>query len=388
MHPPQRALRILGTLSLAGVMAGTAFASTAAAHDGRSHDGSRSGDRQVGWHHGSQHGWSKSDPRTSGNGRSTPKASTVDAKLAVATATSKAKAKAKADHRHAKPAQHRALPSQIVLTGATSAEGLASFGSTFYAGDLVKGDIYRGSLRTGKVKLFIDAPDGRNALGIKVDARHGLLFVAGGATGQAYVYNLRTGADVAQIQLATAGDSFINDVVVTGDTAWFTDSMQAQLYKVDIIGRGSVDTDFETLALSGPAALLTGGFDLNGIAAVRGGKTLIVAHTGNGTLYTVDPKTGASAAIAGADLPNVDGILLKGGLLYAVQNGSNQVSVLRLGADLTSATVKKVITDPRFETPTAAAVWGNRLAVVNAKFDTGNPPTATQFEVNVVKLHH
>jgi sugar lactone lactonase YvrE len=363
------------------VMAGTAFASTAAAHDGRSHDGGRSGDHAGSGHRG---GWSKVDPARVGQRKATPKGSNVNAKLAVATAMSKARA----DHRLASSNHHRALPSQIVLTGATSAEGLASFGSTFYAGDLVKGDIYRGSLRTGKVQLFIDAPDGRNALGIKVDVRHGLLFVAGGATGQAYVYNLRTGADVAQIQLATSGDSFINDVVVTGHTAWFTDSMQARLYKVDITGRGSVDTDFDTLALSGPAAVVTGGFDLNGIAAVRGGRTLIVAHTGNGTLYTVDPTTGASAAIAGADLPNVDGILLKGGRLYAVQNASNQVTVLRLSGDLTSATVKTVITDPRFETPTAAAVWGNRLAVVNAKFDTGVPPTATQFEVNVVKLHH
>jgi hypothetical protein len=34
------------------------------------------------------------------------------------------------------------------------------------------------------------------------DLRHGLLFVAGGFTGQAYVYDLRTGATVAVYQFA------------------------------------------------------------------------------------------------------------------------------------------------------------------------------------------
>ena len=66
-------------------------------------------------------------------------------------------------------------------------------GSTFYAGDFLTGDIYRGDLRTGHVELFIDATAGRMAVGLKADVRHGLLFVAGGFTGQAYVYDLETG---------------------------------------------------------------------------------------------------------------------------------------------------------------------------------------------------
>jgi hypothetical protein len=43
-----------------------------------------------------------------------------------------------------------------------------------------------------------------------------------------------------------------------------------------------------------------------------------------------------------------------------------------------------VITSPLFEVPTTAARFGRRLALVNAKFDTGIPPKATQFEVVVV----
>ena len=81
----------------------------------------------------------------------------------------------------------------IVLPGASSAEGIAKGrGSTFYAGELFTGDIFRGNVRSGTAKKFIDAPDGRNALGMIFDHRHNLLFVAGGPTGQAYVYNTRT----------------------------------------------------------------------------------------------------------------------------------------------------------------------------------------------------
>src|SRR5215207_1378399 len=78
----------------------------------------------------------------------------------------------------------------IVLTGASSTEGIAvGRGSTFYAGDLFRGDIFRGDLQHGTAELFIDAPNERMAVGMKVDVPSGLLFVAGGPTGQAYVYD-------------------------------------------------------------------------------------------------------------------------------------------------------------------------------------------------------
>jgi sugar lactone lactonase YvrE len=123
---------------------------------------------------------------------------------------------------------------------------------------------------------------------------------------------------------------------------------------------------------------------MNGIAATPDGATLIVAHSGDGTLYTVNPVTGASVAIAGADVPFVDGILFEAGRLWAVQNFGNQITELRLSSDLSSARVEGVITSPRFEVPTTVARDGSTLALVNAKFDTGFPPTATSFEVVIV----
>lgn len=272
----------------------------------------------------------------------------------------------------------------IVLPGAASAEGIAKgHGSTFYAGELFTGDIFRGSVRRGTAKKFIDAPDGRNALGMVFDRRHDLLFVAGGPTGQAYVYNTRSGQTVASYQLGSAGSSFINDVTVTADGAWFTDSFQPMLYFVPIDKRGTPGS-FQTLQLSGPAADTSGDFNLNGIRAADQGLTLIVGHSGNAALYTVDASTGASAAIAGISV-GVDGIELAGKKLWAVEPFSNQITRIRLNSDLTAGTVEKVITSDLFQTPSTAARFGKILAVVNAKFDTGFPPTADQYEVVLVR---
>jgi hypothetical protein len=197
------------------------------------------------------------------------------------------------------------------------------------------------------------------------------------------VYDLGTGATVASYQFATPPATVINDVAVTKGGAWFTDSMQAQLYFVPV-SRAGIPGPSRTLALSGPAADTSGAFNLNGIQATANAKTLIVAHSANGQLATVDPRTGASATIAGVSVPNVDGIVLQGRRLWAVQN-TNQVTRIRLGRHLASGVVEAVITSALFQTPATAARFGGRLAVVNAKFDTGIPPTADQYEIVLVK---
>ncbi|MEP6667236.1 MAG: hypothetical protein ABJA81_12385 [Nocardioidaceae bacterium] len=278
-------------------------------------------------------------------------------------------------------ADHREF--QIVLPGATSAEGIASgSGSTFYAGDLFSGDIFRGDIQKGTAEKFIDNPPGRNAVGLRVDVADKLLFVAGGFDGSGYVYDTNTGATLATYQFSTA-PSIINDVALTRAGAWFTNSFQPELYFVPITN--GHPGPFTTLHLSGPAAAAPPGeINNNGIQATSDGSTLVVAHSSQGALNAVNPATGASRTIEGLSLPNVDGILMEGRTLYAVQNFANQIAEIQLSGDLTSGSVTKVITSSLFEVPTTVARFGDRLAAVNAKFDTGFPPTATSFEVSVV----
>lgn len=277
--------------------------------------------------------------------------------------------------------------SVIDLPEAEGAEGIAAGkGTTFFAGDLVTGDIYRGDIRTGTAEEFITAPAGREAVGMTVDVKNDLLFVAGGSTGQAYIYDLETGDTVATYQLIPAGTGFINDVTLTHEGAWFTNSAEGSLYFIPVDNQGNPGA-LDVLPLSGPAANDTFGFNLNGITSVRGGQTLIVAHSGLGALFTVDPEAGGSAPIMVTDaagnpvaVTNVDGIVAQGNTIWAVQNFLNQVSRIQLDATLSSGIVEEVITSPDFMIPTTAALFGGTLALPNAKFMTG----ATDFEVVLV----
>jgi hypothetical protein len=55
-----------------------------------------------------------------------------------------------------------------------------------------------------------------------------------------------------------------------------------------------------------------------------------------------------------------------------------------LSPDLASGAVEETIRDEDFQVPTTLIVSDGDLAVVNAKFDTGIPPTADRFEVVLV----
>jgi outer membrane protein assembly factor BamB len=276
------------------------------------------------------------------------------------------------------PALAASPSGEIVLDGATSAEGIAAGeGKTFYAGELSTGDIFRGDIRKDTATRFIDAPAGRAAAGMKADTCHHLLFVAGAATGKAFVYNTETGKPVADFDLAKG---FINDVTLTRDGAWFTNSAAAELYFLPVGEHGELGK-VKTLKLHGPAAELKQGFNLNGIAASEDGKVLIVAHSMNGALYTVNPKTGHSAAIKGVSVPFVDGILVRGDNVWAVQNQLNQITRLDLSSDLSSADVRNTIRSGAFNIPTTVALFGeDTLGAVNAQFN--QPPSP--FEVVLV----
>jgi sugar lactone lactonase YvrE len=271
----------------------------------------------------------------------------------------------------------------ILLPGATSAESVAAGqGSTFYAGDLFSGDIFRGDIRKGTAELFIDAPEGRMAAGLKADLRHNLLFVAGLFTGQAYVYDLRTGATVASYQLAATG-KIINDVTLTAKGAWITDSAEAKLFFIPV-GRDGKPGAVRTLTVTGAASDTSQDINIAGIAATPNGRTLIVTQARTGLLYKVNTATGASTLIEGIVAPDVDGIVLDGQRLWAVQNFTNQISNYNLSRDLSTGTLNKVITSPAFAVPTGAALFGHRLAVANAHLDSGIPPTSPTYEVVVV----
>lgn len=276
------------------------------------------------------------------------------------------------------------FPDVIQLPDGFQPEGIASgTGTTFYVGSIPTGAIYRGDLRTGEGDVLVPAQSGRAAIGLKYDERTGLLFVAGGPTGFAYVYDGETGENVAAIQLTTS-PSFINDVVITKDAAYFTNSFQPILYKVPLENNGELPATptVEEIPLGGEYQFTPGAFNANGIAATPNGKTLIIVNSTEGALYTVNPETGIAERIdlGTGSVPNGDGILLQGKTLYVVQNRLNQIAVVELSSDLSSGTIVETITSSNFRVPTTIARFGSSLYAVSARF--GTPPNPdTEYEV-------
>jgi sugar lactone lactonase YvrE len=281
------------------------------------------------------------------------------------------------------------FPDLIRLPDGWQPEGIAAGrGTSLYVGSIPTGAVWKGDARTGQGDVLVPGQPGvRSAIGIKVDRRN-RLFVAGGATGKAFVYDARTGADLASYQLATPGAAtFVNDVVVTDRAAWFTDSSAAQLYALPLGRHGGLPDQDEvrTLPLKGDFQLVTGGPNLNGIVAARDGRVLLAVQTVTGKLFRINPRSGRTREVdlGGATLANGDGMLLAGRVLFVVQNRLNQIAVVKLSRSLDRGRLVATITDPDFDVPTTIAFQAGNLYAVNARFGTTDPQPA---RYDVVKV--
>jgi sugar lactone lactonase YvrE len=280
-------------------------------------------------------------------------------------------------------APEQVFPARIDLPDGFQPEGIAIAGGNAYVGSIPTGSIWRGNLRTGRGAVLVNRT-GRAAIGVAVD--RGRIFAAGGPSGRAFVYDARTGADVATFQLTT-GSTFVNDVVVTRQAAWFTDSSNPVLYRVPLSrsGRPGPQSAVRTVALTGDYRHQAG-FNLNGIDATPDGRTLVVVQSNTGKLFTVTTAgVTREIALGGRTVPNGDGILLDGRTLYVVQNRLNKIAVFRLSANFRSASFVKEITSPSFDVPTTIDDLGRRLYAVNARFGTAPGPTTDYWITQVRK---
>jgi hypothetical protein len=273
-------------------------------------------------------------------------------------------------------AQAQPFPDRIGLPNGFQPEGITiGKRATAYLGSLADGDIIAVSLRTGERRLISEGL-GPNfpSVGLKIDNR-GRLFVAGGPSGTGRVIDVRTGKIIRNYTFTTE-TSFVNDVVLTHDYAWFTDSQQAQLYG-EPLGRGGKpgrQADVVTLTLSGEWEQVPG-FNANGITQTPDRKALLVVNSMTGLLFRVDPQTGVATRVDLGDtlLTAGDGLLVRGTTLYAVQNQLAQVAVIKLNAAGTSGQLVDTLTSNDFDIPTTVAAFGNSLYLPNARFAT--PPT-------------
>jgi sugar lactone lactonase YvrE len=285
--------------------------------------------------------------------------------------------------------QARVLPEQIPLPDGFQPEGIASGrGSEFFVGSLANGAIYRGDLRTGEGAVVASGVPGRISVGMKFDPRSGYLFVAGGPSGVANVFDGDTGVLVATFQLAPPG-TFINDVIVTREAAYFTQSNAPTLSVLPLGPGGTLPeaSAVRALPLIGEWQQVAG-FNANGITATPDGDTLLVVNSSLGHLFAVDPSTGVASRIDlnGLDSGSLtagDGLLLDGKTLYVVRNRLNTIAVVNLAPDYSTGVVTEGITSPFFRVPTTVAEFGSRLYAVNARFGT---PPGPDVDYDVVRV--
>ncbi|MDT0187946.1 hypothetical protein Q9S36_47945 [Microbacterium sp. ARD31] len=283
----------------------------------------------------------------------------------------------------------RPFPARIDLPDGFQPEGIAiGDGPTAWLGSLADGDVYEVSLRTGRGKVVSEGP-GTPSVGMKVD-RRGRLYIAGGPAGTARVVDTDDGEVLADVTLTT-GEAFVNDVVLTRRAAWFTDSLQPQLYRLTALRRGATPTA-TTLPLTGEWQQQEDAFNANGIATAPGGRGLLVVNSSLGLLYRVDPASGVATEVdlGGTSLTMGDGMLRDGRILYVVRNRANEVVVLRLSRDGLSGRLVRTITtadlDPStaFDVPTTLARFGSSLYLPNARFGTTPTPTTDYWVTKVV----
>jgi len=283
------------------------------------------------------------------------------------------------------------MPTSYALPGeGVFPEGVAynPASGNFYVGSTGDGTLYEGDVASGEVTVFsAGGADGRTtAIGMKVDG-NGNLWVAGGGTGQMFVYNTADGSLVANYSTPAVDQTFINDVTITPDgSAYFTDSFRPVLFKISDLAGGEAES---WLDFTGTVLEYGEGFNLNGIAASPDGRYLLVIHSANGNLYRIDTETQEVSQVdtGGADLTAGDGILLIGNTLYVTRNQFGEIVPVTMSEDFSTGTAGAAITDPSLIFPTTIAQAGDSLLVVNSQFNNRGGTPELPFTVSRLPLN-
>lgn len=302
------------------------------------------------------------------------------------------------------PALAQTFPETVPLPDGFQPEGITlGTGHTAYVGSLAGGAIYAVDLKTGAGSILVP-PDlfGISfAVGLDFDARSGYLFVAGGLAGDGRVYDTDTGQMIHQFSLGAPGQSWINDVLVTRNAAYFTNSFAPFIYKVPLDSQGEPSGAAQTLVLGGDwqnftnpdsTGLADMWINANGIVATPDNRTLVVVNYFSGLLYTVDPDTGFATEIdlGGVLVQTGDGLVLRGKTLYVVQNVTpdliNAIAVFTMSPDFSTATLTEYLVDSDLKTPSTADLFGPWLYAVNARFLDCFPGPCSTLEYDIVRV--
>ena len=255
---------------------------------------------------------------------------------------------------------------------------------TVYTNSANTGVVFRVDPDTGAVVRIADplglgdSPPAKPvsvALGLKADGR-GRLWVAGARTGSMHVVDIATGERLARFT-TPEGPWLINDVALTPDAAYFTDTLRPVLWRV--ARDSAADAALEPWLSFEDTALEYGEEpNLNGIVATPDGRYLIVVLMKTGRLFRIDTRTREVTDIDTGDsaLDGGDGLALIGQRLFLVRQSAGEVVALDLSADLATAVEARRIKPVELAWPATVAVRGDRLIVANSQLNrrgSGDP---------------
>jgi Cu-Zn family superoxide dismutase len=283
-------------------------------------------------------------------------------------------------------------PSVYMVPGdAAFPEGIAldERGRSVFVSSTTDGTIFKGNIEQAVLTpLAAGGADGRTtAVGLEVDAR-GRLFVAGGATGRAFVLSAADGSTLKVLDSRPgASRTFINDVALAPGFAYFTDSMRPVILRAATSG-DSVGELEPWLDLTGTAFVYRDGVNANGIASFARGGLLVVVQFNTGKLFRIDTRTKAVSEIdlGGATLAGGDGLVADARRLFVVRHLDEQITEVRLLRGRREGRIGTTITSDALRFPTTAARDGERLLVVNSQFDKRGGTPALPFTVASVAM--
>ncbi len=216
-------------------------------------------------------------------------------------------------------------------------------------------------------------------------------YVAGGSTGNLFVYDIRTKEPLARFETGAGG---LNDVVVTkGGDVYVTDSFRPFIYRVGAEQVAAGGGEPEAIPLTpevnyGPGTQNSANpLNVNGIRATQDGKYVIFADTNDGKLYRLEVGDAPEDREIRVDgrTDNPDGLELRGRILYVVDDRNESIVEVKLSGDYLQGRVVSNTTNPEFNTPTSVSIAGSRLLVLNAKFFDQSDPGPPYYVVSIPK---
>ena len=279
-------------------------------------------------------------------------------------------------------------PASVSLPDGLRPEGITSAGTRYFVGSLADGRIVTGDLvRPRESTVLLPGASGRQVRGLFYDARTKLVWAAGnvGTTGHVWAVSARSGRVVTDT--VVPGSVFLNDLVVTRDAVWVTDSKVERLTRIALDKRGLATGTPTYVPLGGawPGAVTEDGVRGNSANGIRtlDRSHVVLDHSTAGGLWSVDLRTGAATEIPVSGGPAVtggDGIERRGATLWVVR-ATTQTSVAQLRLSVRNgqyrATWQRLLTDPTLDVPSTATFAAGSLYAVNARFGTPSPDTAT-----------